>query len=94
MIRPDSTRGRLRRTAAQSLRPIDLSLILYAVMSAILAVSAGGLLARAARWGQLTDTISVSLTLVIIIVAGVSADSVLAWLMARSQPRGSDPRRP
>jgi hypothetical protein len=70
------------RSAASPPRAIDLPLLAYGLASGVLAVSAGTLLAHAEqRLGALTKAVSLLATVAITVVAGLSADSVLEWLL-------------
>lgn len=93
-MKPGSARDRFREIAASPTGSVDVSLMLYAVATAILAVSVGLLIAQAAQWGRLTSAISLSSALVLIVVAGFSADSVLNWLTSNDPSQDSPSRRP
>lgn len=77
------------RTAASSRASTDLPLVLYALATGILIVSASTLLAQAERqWDPFVNAISLLATAVITVITGLSADSVLSWLL--SPHPGSD----
>lgn len=89
----ESKLGR-ERTADQARASTDLPLVLYAIATGILAVSAGILVADLERaWRPFTNVVSVVATATVTIIAGVSADAVLGWLGVSSRGRADDPPR-
>lgn len=82
-----------QRPGASPRASTDLPLVLYALTTGILVVSAGTLLAQAGRrWDPFVNAISLLATAVITVVAGLSADSVLSWLFP-PRPSSDSPDR-
>jgi hypothetical protein len=76
----DSRTGDSRPAFGSSVS-VDVPLAVYAVVAGVLAVSAGAIVNDAQRWGILTKAISLLTTVTITVVAGITADSVLGWLI-------------
>jgi hypothetical protein len=87
----DSRTGDSHPAAASSVS-VDVPLAVYALAAGVLAVSAGAIINDTQRWGMLTKAISVLTTVTIIVVAGVTADSVLGWLIHSDLERDSSDR--
>jgi hypothetical protein len=88
LVKPDSEAGRSHATAAASGLG-DVPLVIYAIAAGILAVSTGTLIKESQQWGVLTDAVSLFAVACITVVAGISADSVLNWLI----PQNRNPSR-
>jgi hypothetical protein len=79
--------GRLHRAIPAGV-PTNLWLVLYALAAGILIVSAGVLVAAVERlWSPSGGAITLLVTAIATIIAGVSADAVLEWLRASSVGR-------
>lgn len=70
-----------RGCTARSWGPVDLPLVAYGLITGIVAVSAGTLVARAEQQiGTLTQIISLLTSVAIAVLSSFAVDSVLTWL--------------
>jgi hypothetical protein len=70
---------------------VDLPLVAYGLVTGILAVGAGALVANAHRYfGSFTGATSLLTTLAVAALSSLATDAVLGWLLP---PRGTDSSR-